>query len=446
MTDKAGCLNETARTADAHSDRALPGAMPALILLLLINMFNYIDRYVLVAVEPAIRQHFFGKDDDYARAKTGGLATAFLVSYMIASPLFGRMADRMKRWPLVGISVILWSLASGASGLALTFTALLVTRMFVGIGEAGYGPSAPTIISDLYPVKKRGSVLAWFYMAIPVGSAVGYSLGGFVEDHWGWRAAFYVVVLPGLFLGMWCFLMPEPARGQADLTSTAHRANWRDYPVLLRSPSYLLDTAGMIALTFAIGGISYWMPGYLQEFRQVGSLGDVNFKFGVIAMVAGVTATLFGGFVGDLLRTRLPGAYFVVSACGIWISCPLVLMILWTPFPAAWVVMFFAMFFLFFNTGPSNTILANVTHPSVRATAFAFNIFIIHLLGDAISPTLLGWIIGGGRGTAHGWRMAFLTVSIVMAVAGALWMWGAKYLDRDTANAPRSVGNQPLHN
>jgi predicted MFS family arabinose efflux permease len=158
--------------------------------------------------------------------------------------------------------------------------------------------------------------------------------------------------------------------------------------------------------------------------------------------VAGITATLSGGYIGDLLRKRLPGAYFIVSACGIWISCPLVLLILWTPFPWAWVVMFFAMFFLFFNTGPSNAILANVTHPSVRATAFAFNIFIIHTLGDAISPSLLGTMIGGGEGTTRGWTMAFSTVSAVMVVAGFLWLQGARYLERDTELAPRRLDGE----
>lgn len=439
MADDAACWDRNANLASQPTG-AISRALPALILLLLINMFNYIDRYVLVAVEPDIRKHFFPADDPDARAKTGLLATAFLISYMVASPIFGRLADRMPRWPLVGISVILWSLASGASGLALTFGALLITRMFVGIGEAGYGPSAPTIIADLYPVRRRGSALSWFYMAIPVGGALGYLLGGFAAERWGWRAAFYLVVLPGLALGTWAFLMREPRRGQADAVHVPHKAQLRDYLLLVRTPSYLLDTAGMVALTFSIVGLSFWMPDYLHGFRKAGSLGDVNLKFGGIALIAGVTATLSGGYVGDLLRTRLRGAYFIVSGTAIWLSCPLIMLVLWTPFPAAWFVMFLAMFFLFFNTGPSNTILANVTHPSVRATAFAFNILLVHLLGDAISPPLLGAIIG--KGSAHGWRMAFVTVSLITAFAGALWMLGARYVDRDTERAPHLLDGE----
>lgn len=438
MNEEVGCV-ERIRLDYESAPRPARGALTALTLLLLINMFNYIDRYVLAAVEPEIRNHFFPGDGENARTKSGLLASAFLISYMLISPIFGRLADRFPRWPLVGISVILWSLASGASGLAMTFTALLVTRAFVGIGEAGYGPSAPTIISDLYPVKKRGAVLAWFYMAISVGSALGYVLGGFVGVHMGWRWAFLVVVPPGIALGIWALLMRDPPRGQADaIEGEARPAQLRDYLVLLKTPSYVLDTAGMIALTFAIGGISFWMKDFLG-WRQL-SAESIS-TFGIITAVAGLTATLAGGLAGDWLRGKVPGAYFVVSSIGIWISCPLVLMVARVPFPAAWAIMFFAMFFLFFNTGPSNAILANVTHPSVRATAFAFNIFVIHLLGDVISPPLLGWIIG----KQQRYDLAFLTVALVMALAGALWLWGAKYLDRDTALAPKRLAPAESH-
>jgi MFS family permease len=414
----------------------------AVALLLLINLFNYIDRYVLAAVESQIEADFFPVKNDDTMAKMGSLATAFLVSYMLAAPIFGWLADRMSRWLLVAIGVILWSLASGGSGLAGTFGVLLITRMLVGVGEAGYGPAAPTLIADMYPVERRGAVLAWFYMAIPVGSALGYVLGGFVAQHWGWRMAFYAVVPPGILLGVWALLMRDPPRGQSDAGSVARKATWADYAVLLRTPSYVLDTLGMTALTFAIGGISFWMPRYLHAYRNAGTLEHVNIVFGGITVVAGIAATLLGGMAGDALRNRFPGSYFLVSAAGIWTSCPLVVLMLWTPFPYAWVCIFFAVFFLFFNTGPSNAILANVTHPSIRASAFAVNILVIHALGDAISPPLLGKIVGPVDGVFR-WNLAFLVVAAVMALAGAAWLWGAKYLARDTELAPTRLGRAP---
>src|ERR1700751_163703 len=185
------------------------GAAAVLVLLLVINLFNYIDLAVLSALLPTLKQQFLA-GDPHQNFKAGLWTTAFLVSYMLAAPVFGWLADRFSRWILIGTSVALWSLASGWSGLATSFGVLLCTRLFVGIGEAGYGPAAPTIIADLYPIKTRGRVLAWFYVAIPVGSALGYAFGGKIADLFGWRWAFYLVVPPGLLLAACCFFMREP--------------------------------------------------------------------------------------------------------------------------------------------------------------------------------------------------------------------------------------------
>lgn len=417
----------------------MPGARAALVLLLAINLFNYVDRYVLAAAEPEIQKQMFKPGDPNAEALMGSLATAFMVSYMIMAPLLGWLADRMSRWVLVGLSVIAWSLASGASALAQFFAMLLITRLFVGIGEAGYGPAAPTIISDLYPVSRRGSVLSWFYAAIPVGSALGFVLGGLITQHFGWRTAFYAVVPPGILLGLLCFWMKDPPRGQADAGATApnRKAKLADYLVLLRTPSYVLDTLGMAAMTFAIGGISFWIPKYFVEQRHAGTLGSVNTIFGAIVVVAGLLATLAGGWAGDKLRGRYPGSYFLVSGVGILVACPFVIAMVYLPFPYTWIMCFIAVFCLFFNTGPSNAILANVTHPSVRATAFAVNILAIHLLGDALSPPLLGKI---GH---YSWNAAFLVVAATMALAGVLWFWGVKYLERDTRLAMQRLADVP---
>ena len=319
---------------------------------------------------------------------------------------------------------------------------LLITRLFVGVGEAGYGPAAPTIIADLYPLSRRGVVLSWFYAAIPVGSALGYTVGGFVADRYDWRHAFYVVVPPGLLLGIFCFLMRDPRRGQVDARAgvgsgaAVRKVTAADYLMLLKTPSYVLDCLGMAAMTFAIGGIAYWMPKYLVMRKGAGTLGQINMIFGGITVVAGLLATLAGGWAGDKLKARFPSSYFLVSGVAMLIACPLILLMLWTPFPWTWGVIFLAVFFLFFNTGPSNTILANVTHPSIRATAFALNILVIHALGDAPAPPILGKI---GH---YSWDMAFLLVAATMALAGLFWLWGCRYLAADTAAAPHRLGTE----
>jgi MFS family permease len=429
-------------TLSTKREVAATGARTALLLLLSINFFNYVDRQVLAAVETKIEESFFPVSEFPRETATtramiegalGSLNLAFMVSYMLAAPLFGFLADRTARWLLVGVGVLLWTAASGASGLAPTFAVLFVTRCFVGIGEAAYGPVAPTVIADLYPVKKRGSKLAWFYSAIPVGSAFGYILGGQIIDWTGnWRWAFYVVVPPGILLGLWCFLMKDPPRGRADAAEGSRKATWNDYLMILKTPSYLCTTLGMTAMTFAMGGIGFWMPRYVVKQKEWGSLGQVGVIFGAIVAVTGLSATLLGGFLGDKLRARFSGSYFLVSGIAMLLGFPFILLVLVVPFPLGWVFVFLACFCLFFNTGPTNTILANVVHPSVRASGFGLNILIIHLFGDAFSPMILGLV----NGYFDDMNVGFMAISAMFLVAAVCWLWGMRHLEHDTALAP----------
>lgn len=412
-------------------EQPVPGARRALVLLLSINLFNYVDRYILAAVEKPISEEF-----GVSKGQMGTLVTAFLLTYMIVSPIFGWLADRVSRWWLIGAGVILWSIASGASGLAMGFATLFLMRCLIGVGEGAYGPVAPTVISDLYPVSIRGRVLAWFYAAIPVGSALGYVVGGFFAAPGQWHWAFLLTLPPGIILGVFCFLMKEPRRGGAD-AAVPHKATFADYKSLLKIKSYVLNCAAMTAMTFAIGGMAFFMPRYLEEEKGI-PLDRASMYFGAITAVGGLLATLAGGMAGDALRRRFGGAYFLVSAGGMLLGFPLFLAMLYVTQPLLlWTLVFLAVFCLFFNTGPSNTALANVTHPSVRATAFAVNIFVIHALGDAISPAIIGLVADRSN-----LQTGFLLVSVTILVGGLLWLWAARYLAADTAAAPRRLGSQ----
>src|SRR5256886_5364701 len=372
--------------------KSISGAHSALLLLLGINLFNYIDRQILAALEPDIRASFFAAGDVNAMTKTGLLGDAFFVTYMISAPILGLLADRFSRWIIVGSAVILWSLASGGSGLAVTFAILFATRICVGIGEGGYGPAAPTILSDLFPIETRGRIMAIFCAAIPVGSALGYVIGGLIGTHLGWRWAFYLVAPPGLLLGLLCFWQRDPRVAGDHLAQKLPRRTIGDFLRLFRTRSYLINCIAQTLMTFVVGGLGFWVPAYLAYRNQSPALGTTI--FGLITVVVGLASTLVGGVVADKLRSRFPGSYFWVSGVGMLIACPFFIATLYIPFPAAWVAMFFAIFFLFLNTGPSNTALANVSLPAVRATAFAVNIFVVHALGDVQAFWLLGYIGG----------------------------------------------------
>ena len=407
------------------TEQAKPGARTALALLLGINLFNYIDRQVLAAVEPSIRATFFAPGDINAMAISGTLGSAFLVTYMLSAPALGLLADRFSRWIIIGVAVILWSVATGASGLAGTFSALLITRICVGIGEGGYGPAAPTVLSDLFPLEVRGRILAIFCAAIPVGSALGYVLGGLIDNHLGWRWAFYLVAPPGLFLGLFCFFQRDPRVGADGVRPERYRATLEDYLTLARTRSYVFNCIAQTAMTFAVGGIGFWVAAYLKFRGQPPSATPI---FGVVIVVAGLVSTLLGGWLGDRLRSRYPGSYFLVSGVGILVAVPLFVAMLFTPFPFAWVLMFASVFFMFLNTGPSNTAIANVALPKIRATAFALNILIIHALGDVLAFPTLGFIAGHTN-----WTIAFLFVAVVMLISGMFWLFGVRYLAADTA-------------
>ena len=158
-------------------------------------------------------------------------------------------------------------MATGGTGLAAGYIVLLLTRCLVGIGEAAYGPVAPAMLSDLYPVDHRGRIMAWFYMAIPVGSALGFVIGGQVaETSLGWRGHFLVVVIPGLLLGVLCFFMKEPPRKGAERPAEGQRPG---YLAVLRElagvRSFVLCCGGMTASTFVLGGVAAWVPVYIFE-------------------------------------------------------------------------------------------------------------------------------------------------------------------------------------
>lgn len=461
----ATASTSSALPASVHS--GIPGARVSLILLLLINLFNYIDRSVLAAVESLIEKDLLPPGDPRAQTKMGFLATAFMVSYMLTAPLFGWLGDRVGRWWLIGIGVILWSIASGASGIShefgmylksagvgwiTGFGVLLLTRCFVGVGEGAYGPIAPSIISDMYPVERRGAVLSWFYLAIPVGSALGYVLGGLIANSYGWPAAFYAVVPPGIALGLWCFFRRDPKRGGMEPSRGVARADPHAIDrvavkALLRNKSYVFDVLGMTAMTFAIGGVAYWLPRYVSE-RLVAegvvigdtveaakktALAQANFTFGAILVVMGFLATMAGGWAGDKLRNRIPGSYFFVSGIAMLVGFPLFVALLFVPFPYCWGVIALAVFCLFFNTGPTNTIIANVTPSHIRSTAFALCILVIHALGDAISPFIIGYVAD----IAKSMRAGFAVVSVMVLIAGICWLLGAKHLAADTEAASK---------
>ncbi len=363
---------------------AKANARTALLLLTALNFLNYIDRNILFAVQPLIQKEFHVSD-----AQIGFLTSAFFVCYMVAAPLIVPLADRFPRRTVMAVGAFIWSLATLLSAVTRNYDELLLRHVVVGIGEATFVAISPAFLADLFPENIRGRVMGFFYLATPVGSALGYLVGGFLGNRYGWRTPFMVSALPGLLLAFGVLALREPVRGASDhLADSVERGSLRG---LARNKAFWTISLGAAMMTFAIGGLQVWMPTFLTRIRQV-PLEHANLTFGGMTVVAGTVATVLGGWLGDRLLRRTHAAYQLISAVGMAISIPAIIAAIYCTGPAMYPAIFVAEFFLLINTAPLNAALVNSVSARIRATALAVNIFVIHLLGDAFSPTVIGYI------------------------------------------------------
>ncbi|MBI4346774.1 MAG: MFS transporter [Elusimicrobia bacterium] len=413
-------------TPPASADHASvhPGANWALGILLLINLLNYLDRQVLFALLPLIKPEFNASD-----TQLGALASAFMLVYMCAAPPIGYLADRTSRRGWISFGVLFWSLATVFSGLARNYAQLFAARAAVGIGESCYGSVSPPFVAEHFPKERRARVLAWFSMAIPVGSALGYILGGVIGREFGWRTAFFLAGLPGLLLAATALKLKDP-REAGSAKAGAQAPALAEYFSLRENRSLLFCTLAMAAMTFGMGAMAVWMPTFYTRAwgMDVARAGTV---FGGITVLAGLAGSLLGGWLADRSLRRSPAAYFWVSGLGLLAAVPFgALAVLAPTLPLALAGLFLAEACAFLNMGPLNAVIVAVTPPRVRSMAFAANIFVIHALGDAVSPTIVGWI--SDQSTLQAGLLAAVSA---LGVAGALCVAGTRRYPADAGAA-----------
>jgi MFS family permease len=386
----------------------------ALLLLTALNLLNYADRNVLFAVQPLVQNEFH-----ISKAQIGYLTSAFLICYMLAAPFVGPLADRYSRKLIISVGAIFWSGLTLLTAVTHTYTELLVRHTLVGIGEATFVTIAPTFVADLFAENKRGRILGVFYLAIPVGSAAGYLLGGHLAPLYGWRFPFYIAAAPGFLLAVTVLFLKEPQRGQFDSRKdAASRGSILD---LARNPAFLTATLGMAMMTFSLGGIQVWMPQFLFSERHY-SLEAANFDFGIIVVVDGILASLLGGWLGDYLLRRMKSSYYLVSAVSMALGVPFMIVALFVPGRLMIPAIAMAAFFLLLNTSPLNAAVINSVGAHIRATAIAFNILIIHVLGDVPSPTMMGWVAD-----KHSLQTAFILPVIAMVLSAVILFYGMRF-------------------
>lgn len=414
-----------------------PAARTALAVLTGVNLLNYIDRYIPAGALPLILAAFGASD-----AQGGLLQSLFMFPYAIVSPLAGALGDRTRRFGVAGVGVLIWSVATFASGLAPTFTILMIARVVIGIGEASYSVVTPPLLGDYYPPERRTSVLTTFYAALPMGSALGFVVGGVVGSHFGWRWAFLLAGIPGLALAFALLAFRDPPRtgsGPAE-TTVARETAPLGWAALLRYPSYVLNVLGQTIYTFAIGGLAAWMPTYFYRERGL-PLSQATLIFGGIVCLAGFLGTIAGGKLCDAVARRSRVAAFTVPGLSLILSAPLTWLAILSPTPIVfWPAMFLTLMLLFVNTGPLNAAMTNVLPGAVRARGFGACTMSIHLLGDALSPVLIGF-----ASSRMGLRLPVAATGVLPVVAGVVLLAGRGALARDLERAdvsPQAAGGR----
>jgi MFS transporter, Spinster family, sphingosine-1-phosphate transporter len=429
----------------------------ALLVLTALNLLNYADRNVLFAVQPLIQ-----KDFHLTKEQIGFLTSAFLGFYMIAAPFVGPLADRYSRKLIIVIGAIFWSGLTLLTAVTQNYTELLIRHTLVGVGEATFVTIAPTFVADLFRENVRGRILGVFYLAIPVGSAAGYLLGGYLAPRYGWRFPFYIAAAPGFVIALLVLLLKEPPRGQFDSThdeglgdllplefsgsqtKTLFVVVWlyvkrlaRIAYALFQNPAFLTATLGMAFMTYSLGGIQVWMPQFLYSERHF-TLEKANLMFGIIIVIDGILAALIGGWLGDYLLPRMKSAYYLVSAAGMLLGIPVMIVALFSKGPLMIPAIGVAAFFLLLNTAPLNAAVINSVGAHIRSTALAVNIFIIHLLGDVPSPTMMGWV--ADRRTLEA---AFVLPVIAMGISSAILFYGMKFAPAVAVNGQNMASVAP---
>ena len=402
--------------ATSPRPRAVAGATLALVLLTAVNFVNYIDRYILPGVQELIKKQFGVSD-----SKIGSITFFFFVTYMIAAPLTGWLGDHFPRKPLIVGCALLISAVNVLTGTVHAFDSLLLRHAVLGIGEASLGIFAPALLADFYPESERNRILTIFYTAIPVGAAIGYLIGEIVGAKYGWRAPFYVSAVPGLVVGLLILgLMKEPKRGGTDEAGVMKVKEpgtfLQKVGRLATNARFCFATFGMAMVTFSLGGISVWMPTFLE--RSGFSPGTVGIGLGAITAAGGLGGTAVGGILAQRWLKTNKDALFLVSAWSALLAVPPAVLCFFGPKVTILPALAVAMFLIFLGTGPLNAAIINAVPAAVRSSAIAIELFLIHLLGDTPSPKLIGMVSDrSSLGTGLG-----LTLVTMVIASGLLFM------------------------
>jgi|SRR6185312_1988886 len=416
--------------SEANKPRAgaVAGATVALVLLTAMNFVNYLDRYILPAVQEQVKSEFHLTDN-----QLGSLTLWFFAAYVASAPFTGWLGDKFKRKPMIVVAALVIAGMNFFTASVHDYMSLNLRHMALGIGEASFGIFAPALLADFYSEARRNAALTIFNVAIPVGAALGYLAGGNIAEHYGWRMAFVASAVPGALIALLIlFFMREPARTGAHEKAQVDKGSVLS---LLTNKAYLAAIMGYAAVTFSLGGISFWMPAFLQRFdgREIGPAGTI---MGGITVVCGLGSTLIGGAVANWWSKKTGKALYYMPGIGAALAVPPALLCFFGPKVLILPMLGLAVFFIFLGTGPVNAATLNAVPANLRATAMAGQLFALHVFGDLPSSKIIGMI-----SDRTNLRLGLGITLVTMLVAAVIFIVGARWAPKlhDTLEAPATA-------
>ena len=434
-------------------------------IMFLISFLNYLDRNVLTGAANVI-----AKELGFSLDGIGYIASAFLIIYTLGTVPLGIWADRAKRRDVVAISVAFWSVATAATALATNFATLFLSRMVLGIGEAGYFPAGTALMSDYFSREKRSRIMSWWSVAQLVGILVGFVIGGALAGLYpgSWRLAFIFTGIPGLLLALLVWRVREPRRNQADeedmeiyeARATTKEAQGAEHPIrastnvfaqfgaLLRIRTLVVLILMQIFAFFVLTVNVVFLPTYMQQKDTFGlTSGQAGLFSGAVVVLAGMAGTVLGGYMADWLNKSHPGSRILVCGIGFLLGAPaFAAAVTFHNLPVFTIFFVLSTLLLTLYTGPSTAATQDVVPSALRASAIAISLLIAHLLGDAFSPTLVG-VLATSFDPTHGHHFAtgmagqdlstalLVTCTPALIIAGLIGLFGARWMKGDIAAA-----------
>ena len=366
-----------------------------LLLMVGINLLNYLDRYVAAAVAPQVQDELH-----LTNSEVGLFGTAFLLVYAIAAIPFGYWGDRGVRKTVIGVGVTIWSIATVLTGFARNYAQLFLSRAVVGIGEASYYPAGTSLMSDWFPKEQRARVMSLWGAGSTIGIALGYAGGGYIADALGWRAAFFIAGIPGLLLAFLAFQMREPLRGAVEKAGPAvartAEASFRKFLDLLKIPTLRATIISQTLLFFVLASNAFWLPTVLQRRFEMSST-RAGLLSGAVIVVGGLIGTLAGGWLADRRALKSPGAHLETGIVGFLAGAVLIAIAIVSPLNVGPIPVFVPVFLvtvvcLYLYAGPFTAVAQNVVSPGLRASAVTLLLFIAHVFGDSHAPFDIGYL------------------------------------------------------